>query len=557
METKFTQFLRTGGNSEFCIRRKADVWVGGRTAFSTKSEFPNYSALRDSFAAKLDAATQSNTTMLLHTVGAQYGPPLTAAELPDVSGARAETLAEWERRIDAIWSEWQSHLQRLRPVREVMEQHLLRGFSGLINEQRQRDLGVRQYVWRSREDEKVRPVHAAYDGQVFNWNAPPIDGHPGQAYNCRCVAEPVPSNAPSNIVLADFVLPADGIASGNGLGSRLADGLIARTPAGLAFYAALEASNALQGFTEAASQEQVREAATILGADLGTVEGRLAAITYAGAKEAASTGGLVGVPKEGPGAEIFAQGMALYAMYDPEAFMTIEGFQAAVKRIATDTLQAWADGRLRLQEGSLAAGWAEVFPELTDDEKKLGQLPGFTPERLDQFREEYPAGVLGLPTHTGHGPVEDPTGNVISTPIPEVGQPNIVTIDRSPEELDALASDPAHGGRIDGKTMREREVGLGAEARGLVSGPIRRDPTGAAEFIDSDGQAWDVKGFRSDFPPKSGGFDLARDLGKVERELAAGHNVIIDTEKLDERDLGELKLEVERRGLGDRVVYWP
>lgn len=105
--------------------------------------------------------------------------------------------------------------------------------------------------------------------------------------------------------------------------------------------------------------------------------------------------------------------------------------------------------------------------------------------------------------------------------------------------------------------MREREVGIGAEARGLVSGPILRDPTGAAEFIDSDGQAWDVKGFRSDFPPKAGGFDLARDLGKVERELAAGHNVIIDTEKLDERDLEALKLEVERRGLGDRVVYWP
>ena len=46
METKFTQFLRAGGNGEFLIRRRADAWVGVRTAFSIKSEFPNYAALR-------------------------------------------------------------------------------------------------------------------------------------------------------------------------------------------------------------------------------------------------------------------------------------------------------------------------------------------------------------------------------------------------------------------------------------------------------------------------------------------------------------------------------
>ena len=65
METKFTQFLRSGGNGEFCIRRKADVWVAGRTAYAIKSEFPNYAALRDSFVAKLDAIIQTNTAMLL------------------------------------------------------------------------------------------------------------------------------------------------------------------------------------------------------------------------------------------------------------------------------------------------------------------------------------------------------------------------------------------------------------------------------------------------------------------------------------------------------------
>jgi hypothetical protein len=37
--------------------------------------------------------------------------------------------------------------------------------------------------------------------------------------------------------------------------------------------------------------------------------------------------------------------------------------------------------------------------------------------------------VLGLPNHTGSPVVEDPTGNIISTPIPDAAGPNIVTME--------------------------------------------------------------------------------------------------------------------------------
>ncbi len=189
--------------------------------------------------------------------------------------------------------------------------------------------------------------------------------------------------------------------------------------------------------------------------------------------------------------------------------------------------------------------------------KPLGQLPGFTPERIEAFREEYPAEVLGLPDNTGNAPDDAPVGSVISTPMPEDAGPNIVNIDRTQEELDALASDPAHGGRVGKKSVQEREVGLGAEASGLMPGPIIRYPTGAAEFIDSNGQAWDVKGFRSDFPPEKGGFDLAQDMKNIDSELASGHNVIVDTSKMSESAVKSMKDEVERRGLGGKVVFWP
>ncbi len=61
-----------------------------------------------------------------------------------------------------------------------------------LDARRQTQMGVEYYVWRSSDDDKVRGSHAAYDDQIFRWDSPPPDGHPGQAYGCRCYAEPLP-----------------------------------------------------------------------------------------------------------------------------------------------------------------------------------------------------------------------------------------------------------------------------------------------------------------------------------------------------------------------------
>ena len=103
----------------------------------------------------------------------------------------------------------------------------------------------------------------------------------------------------------------------------------------------------------------------------------------------------------------------------------------------------------------------------------------------------------------------------------------------------------------------QREVGTALEGTGVLPGPIRHDPTGAAEFIDGNGQDWDVKSFRSDFPANRGGFDLETDMGKVEKELRSQHNVIVDTGRMTETDVEALRAEVARRGLNDKVVFWP
>ncbi|WP_279611778.1 phage minor head protein, partial [Candidatus Sarmatiella mevalonica] len=47
------------------------------------------------------------------------------------------------------------------------------------------------YIWRTKEDHKVRPTHAANNGKVFSYNKPPPTGHPGRAINCRCHDEAI------------------------------------------------------------------------------------------------------------------------------------------------------------------------------------------------------------------------------------------------------------------------------------------------------------------------------------------------------------------------------
>lgn len=81
----------------------------------------------------------------------------------------------------------------------------------VMNQFRQQQAGMTQYTWWTRQDERVRgrpgglypkaqPSHWARQDQVFSWSRPPEGGHPGEAYNCRCVARPVVVIAPAKPV---------------------------------------------------------------------------------------------------------------------------------------------------------------------------------------------------------------------------------------------------------------------------------------------------------------------------------------------------------------------
>lgn len=64
-------------------------------------------------------------------------------------------------------------------------------FLGQVNETRQVAAGVDSYVWSTSNDDRVRDDHAILEGETFAWSSPPGPGHPGEDFQCRCVAVPV------------------------------------------------------------------------------------------------------------------------------------------------------------------------------------------------------------------------------------------------------------------------------------------------------------------------------------------------------------------------------
>lgn len=56
---------------------------------------------------------------------------------------------------------------------------------------RQQNIGVKSYIWRGMLDERERAHHVEREGEQFDWNTPPDDGHPGEPILCRCYAEAV------------------------------------------------------------------------------------------------------------------------------------------------------------------------------------------------------------------------------------------------------------------------------------------------------------------------------------------------------------------------------
>ncbi|WP_232699733.1 hypothetical protein [Brevibacillus daliensis] len=134
---------------------------------------------------------------------------------------------------------------------------------------------------------------------------------------------------------------------------------------------------------------------------------------------------------------------------------------------------------------------------------------------------------------------------------------------RTQKELDDLAGDPSHGGKIRDQGLKEREIGLDLEQKGKL-GKIMRDPqgNGGAEFIDTTNNVkWDVKSFVS-YPnghtsPKKGAFTVSNGMKAINKELDKNYNVIVDTRDMIPEHVGQLKEAIEKAGISNRIIWYP
>lgn len=131
---------------------------------------------------------------------------------------------------------------------------------------------------------------------------------------------------------------------------------------------------------------------------------------------------------------------------------------------------------------------------------------------------------------------------------------------RTEQELKALEEDPAHFGStrpIDiEKGKHEAKIGLELEEKGSLKN-ITRDATGKSEFIDGNGQAWDVKSFNSNYKPNKGGFRLDKAMNTIKESLSKKENVIVDTSNMSPEHILELTTEIKNQELENNILFWP
>lgn len=70
--------------------------------------------------------------------------------------------------------------------------------NGDLAKKQQQDAGVKEYIWSTSGDTRVRDGHKRLNKKRFSWDDPPVVDaktgrrcHPGEDYECRCVALPV------------------------------------------------------------------------------------------------------------------------------------------------------------------------------------------------------------------------------------------------------------------------------------------------------------------------------------------------------------------------------
>jgi SPP1 gp7 family putative phage head morphogenesis protein len=139
-------------------------------------------------ATTLKASLEENVSLIKTLVGDYFSKVEDTVLRGFRSGQRATSMVD---AISKLTSKGRKHA-------EFIARDQVLKLNGSLTRNRQRDLGVDKYVWRTSLDERVREDHLKLEGTVHSWKGqgPITDSrtgarnHPGMDFNCRCTAEP-------------------------------------------------------------------------------------------------------------------------------------------------------------------------------------------------------------------------------------------------------------------------------------------------------------------------------------------------------------------------------
>jgi SPP1 gp7 family putative phage head morphogenesis protein len=105
----------------------------------------------------------------------------------DLNIQRYNALAENAQNIEQLEDAYNHRQMLASEAQKSLAESNQNRYRQKLDEFRQKAAGVRQYIWATMGDDKVRPEHAALDGQVRDWTDSPA---PGEEPGCRCSAVP-------------------------------------------------------------------------------------------------------------------------------------------------------------------------------------------------------------------------------------------------------------------------------------------------------------------------------------------------------------------------------
>lgn len=169
-QSLFEHFIRTGGTGAITVPWNAPP------GYRTKSE----RIIETSVASLLGPADADNIAYLMQFLGKNAAPAIANVDVSDIDAWAGERL---RARL--------SGLEEDDVAQDEVAQAVVRQYTAQLNARRQQILGISHYIWRTRDDNRVRTTHAARDDRIFAWDEPLSGGFPGEDFGCRCIAEPV------------------------------------------------------------------------------------------------------------------------------------------------------------------------------------------------------------------------------------------------------------------------------------------------------------------------------------------------------------------------------